>query len=332
MGTVQEAKACGKAQHASATHGGSRALEQLLGVLEVSLGDVAMAGEPGRAREVCLRFGGGLLLTRGDQGIASLLESALPALVRGNEERDGAPEHQPGAIQVVAWPDGESLGVVRLSGREGIQCEGSVARVAKHQTGPFLDVRDVSPGCPTKLERRPPVMGEHLGVVVGPAKALDPFGHVPVLCGTVRSGDLPVRHVADEGVGEGELGFALHGRASLPADESLALQRVERGRGVAVPPERSHPEHLPDDGGIAKELLLVPREAVEPCGDDALERFRQAELLGRASLEEQLRELLRVERVASRSLEERLLRVRGEDGPIEEPGDQPRRLLVGERG
>ncbi len=50
-----------------------------------------------------------------------------------------------------------------------------------------------------------------------------------------------------------------------------------------------------------------------------------------ASLEEELRELLRVQRVAAGPLEESLLRFGGEDGPVEEAGDQPCGLLVRER-
>jgi len=93
---------------------------------------------------------------------------------------------------------------------------------------------------------------------------------------------------------------------------------MEDRRGVlAVPSERPHPEHLPDHCGVAKQLLLVLCEAVEPCGDDALQRLRQWELVGRAALEEQLRELLCVERVAAGPLEESLLRIRGQDRPVE---------------
>ncbi len=58
----------------------------------------------------------------------------------------------------------------------------------------------------------------------------------------------------------------------------------------------------------------------------------KGKLVGRALFEEQLRELFCVERVAPSPLEEDLLRVRIEDGPVEEACDEPRRLLVGERG
>ena len=91
---------------------------------------------------------------------------------------------------------------------------------------------------------------------------------------------------------------------------------MEDRRGVSVPLQGSHPEDLSHDGCVAEELLLVLTEAVEPRRDDALQRLRQAELLGGALLEKQLRELLRVERVASRSLEEGLLRIGGEDGSV----------------
>ena len=75
---------------------------------------------------------------------------------------------------------------------------------------------------------------------------------------------------------------------------------------------------LPDDRCVPEELLLAVREPVEPCGDDALERLRERELVGGSALEVELRELLRVEGVAARPLEQRLLRVGGEHGLLED--------------
>ena len=128
----------------------------------------------------------------------------------------------------------------------------------------------------------------------------------------VGARDLPVRDVADERVCERELALPFERRAALPADESLALERVERcGRSVSRSrADRARPEHLADDGCVLQQALLRLRETVEARGDDALERLRERELLGRALLDVELDELLGVERVAARSLEERLLRRR----------------------
>ena len=52
--------------------------------------------------------------------------------------------------------------------------------------------------------------------------------------------------------------------------------------------------------------LLRLGEAVEAGGDDALERLRERELVGRALLDVELDELLGVQRVAARALEQRI--------------------------
>ena len=53
-----------------------------------------------------------------------------------------------------------------------------------------------------------------------------------------------------------------------------------------------------------EELLLIRRQIVEAGADDPLERLRKRKLLGRASLEIELCELLRVEGVAARAVEQ----------------------------
>ena len=60
-----------------------------------------------------------------------------------------------------------------------------------------------------------------------------------MLVGASRPRDLAVRHVANEGVRERELGLALDRRAALPADEALPLEREKRGGRVAVAAERN---------------------------------------------------------------------------------------------
>ena len=107
---------------------------------------------------------------------------------------------------------------------------------------------------------------------------------------------------------------------------------MEYGRGVAVSTERADPEDLPDNRSVAKQVLFALREAVEARRDDALERLGQRQILRRSPLEEEFRELLRVERIASGTLEERVLGFGGEHGPVEESGDEPRRLLIREGG
>ena len=130
---------------------------------------------------------------------------------------------------------------------------------------------------------------------------------------------------------ERELALALDRGAPLTADEPLPLEGVEgASRRLGVPTDRARPEHLADDRGILEQLLLARREAVEAGGDDALERLRQRQLLRRAPLEVELDELLGVERIPARALEQSLLRVRREHRAVEQLADQLGRLLVRE--
>src|SRR5205823_4283561 len=89
------------------------------------------------------------------------------------------------------------------------------------------------------------------------------------------------------------------------------------------------PEDLAEHGRVLDEPLLVGAEAVEPCGDDALDRL--GELVGGPALDIEPCELLRIERVATRSFEELALRCRGEERLFEDVLDDPCRFVVGER-
>jgi len=53
------------------------------------------------------------------------------------------------------------------------------------------------------------VVGEHLGVVVRSPEALDPPGDLTVLLHPVWTGDLSIRDIANERVGERKLRLAL---------------------------------------------------------------------------------------------------------------------------
>ena len=173
---------------------------------------------------------------------------------------------------------------------------------------------------------------EHLGVVLGPAENLDPLRRVSVLLGALGAGDLSVRDVADERVGERELRLARDRRSALLAYERLSRQRVQGCRrlgGLAA--QRSRPEDLSDDRSVSQERLLIGWQSVEACRDDPLERFRQGQRLRRSLLEEELRELLGVEWIATRSLEERRLRLGHQDGRSEQSREEKRGLVVGKR-
>ena len=102
-------------------------------------------------------------------------------------------------------------------------------------------------------------------------------------------------------------------------------------RGCRLAADGAGPEDLPDDGCVLEQALLRSGQPVEARRDDALERLGKRELLGRALLEVQLGELLGVERVAARALEQRLLDVGGKQRAVEQVPDQRGGLLVGQR-
>ena len=83
-------------------------------------------------------------------------------------------------------------------------------------------------------------------------------------------------------------------------------------------------------------LFRSGESGVQPRGDQRLHRVGQLEVLERpreqVSVCEQAHELLRVQGVATRPLEQRALRLRGQDGALEQRAEQPRGLLVRERG
>ena len=103
------------------------------------------------------------------------------------------------------------------------------------------------------------------------------------------------------------------------------------GRLGLVSAQRARPEDLADDGGVLEGRLLLGREPVEAGGDDPLQRLGKRQVVRRAALEVELRELLGVERVALRALEQRLLDLRREQRALEHVRDEERGLLVRER-
>ena len=175
------------------------------------------------------------------------------------------------------------------------------------------------------------MVGEHLGVVFRAPKALDPLCDAAVLLGTVGAGDLPVGDVANEGVCKRELGLAFDGRAFLAAHESLALERVQGRRRVRAVANGRRPEHLADDGGVAQQILLGVGQPVEAGRDDSLERLGKPELVRGAPFEEELRELLGIEGIATCTFQQRLLRLGGQHGSLQELRDEERRLVLAER-
>ena len=133
---------------------------------------------------------------------------------------------------------------------------------------------------------------------------------------------------------EGVLGVLGDRRSPLPANEILALERTEQGfrigSGQAAPRcDAAEPEDLPVHSGLSEQLLFGSGQGVQSRSDDTLNRLRQ--LAARTALRQHADVLLREQRVATRSLEQRLLLVRKLKRPLEHRREQAHRLVVAER-
>ena len=123
------------------------------------------------------------------------------------------------------------------------------------------------------------------------------------------------------------------------ADELLAGQLVQRLLDLARVAaahrrQRARPEHLAHHRGVLEQALALRRERVQAGGDQRLHRVGHLRPRSPscAAVGEQAHELLRVQRVAARPLEQRLLRLRRQHRPLEQRRRRAGRLLVGQRG
>ncbi len=119
-------------------------------------------------------------------------------------ERDGQLEQQFGPLGVVR-PERERILVLRHGNGVAVERERAIARRAQRASRAIDDLVVVSAGGADELERRAPVVREHLGVVIRSAEAADPLGDGTVPLRAIGAGDLAVRDVANERVREREL-------------------------------------------------------------------------------------------------------------------------------
>jgi hypothetical protein len=131
-----------------------------------------------------------------------------------------------------------------------------------------------------ELERLLVVVREQLCVILWPPEPFDPLAGAPMLLRPCASRNLPVRDVAEQHVLEGVLGVAGDGRSPLAPNEILPLQRaqymlcIDSGQ-TARCRDAAKPEDLPLHRSLLQQLLLGPRQRVQPGCDHALHRFRQ---------------------------------------------------------
>src|SRR5512132_1177773 len=111
-----------------------------------------------------------------------------------------------------------------LVGRPELAC------LAERHTSALSKRTRLLPGRLGQLERAGVVMGDHLGVVFGPAEGLDPLRREPVFVAAPGARDLAIGNVADEDVSKRVFLLAGKRRAPLPANELLALERMRQLR------------------------------------------------------------------------------------------------------
>ena len=161
------------------------------------------------------------------------------------------------------------------------------------------------------------MIGEHVGQVLDPLTRLplQPAGGRTMPAGPGRTRDLPVSHVADEQVPEAVLGLPLHRAGSGRAHQLLARQLVQHQLHLVwvTPAHLGHgagPEHFPHHRRVLEQTLAILAERVQARGDQRLHRGRHLHnLRKRAAVGEQAHELLRIQRVPTRPLQQLPLRL-----------------------
>ena len=242
---------------------------------------------------------------------------------------------------MVGRSDLECLGEVRL-GALDIERKRPLAGEGETPDRSRLELLCVSTvtGGARELQRRQVMVGEDVSQILRALARLllDPGSGCPMAAGSSGARDLPVADVPHQHVPEGELVLALHRARASRANELLARELVQRLLDlVGLAPSHLHegagPEDLAQHGRVLEQALAVQAQGVEAGGDQRLHRVRHLLGLRRCTaVREQAHELLSVERVSACTLEQRLLRVGGEDGPLEQACDEAGCVLVGQRG
>ncbi len=150
-------------------------------------------------------------------------------------------------------------------------------------------------------------------------------------------GNLLVGDVAHEDVPEGELLLVAHRRDACRSYELPANELAKPGStSLAIRPPMAArapvQNTFPRTDASWSERFQLGVERVQARGDERVHGLRHAmhldALLGSTSMRD---ELLRVEGIAARPLEQRGLRLGGKDRPLEQRRDEPSRVLVRQR-
>jgi len=224
-------------------------------------------------------------------------------------------------------------------GPGGVEPARSLARLHQGAEGAAPQVRA---GRRRQIQRFAEVIGKQFGGIHSPLAAdrLDPRRRSLVHPRSIVPGDLPVRHIPDEGVDEPEFLLALHRRITDRSDQLPANQLPEDGRRVRARTQRrecARPEHLAHHRSRLEHFLLGGAEEIETGRDDGLDRVGEgqagdvAPLLEQSTVGCEPNQLGDIEGVPAGSPENVLLDLGGEDRPVEERSEQGRGIGVGQR-
>ncbi len=184
------------------------------------------------------------------------------------------------------------------------------------------------------------MVGEDVGEILDPltCRCLDPGRGRPVLARAGGTRNLRVGDVAHERVPEGVFRLPLDRAPPCRPHELLPSELVERQldlvlAAVAHRDERTRPEHLAEHRGVLEEALAIRRERVETRCDQgvhALRKLRGLRSLREPALRDEPDELLCVQRVAARPLEDRTAHRTGH-GLVQEAFHELARLVLRQR-
>jgi hypothetical protein len=135
---------------------------------------------------------------------------------------------------------------------------------------------------------------------------------------------------------ERELVLALDGGHADRTHELAANELVEIASHVVPIPsaergDGTEPEDPSHDCGVVQERLQVRTQGVEPGRDERVHGLRHGDVLEALSLGEHPRELLGVQRVPARPLEEQRLRLGRQNAALEQDLEQAARILARQR-
>jgi hypothetical protein len=313
-----------------------RALDEVDGARQMTLGAVTVTAEPLDPGEQDLGLGGTTAVAGGDK-LLDRLEENLEAAAFGSPHGSAVAKEKLRPSCLLGRPQFQRRAVEPRRRSKRVHGGRSVSRLTERGAGSADEFVRRPTRSARVLEGAEVVVRQHLGLVfrtIG-GERLDPRSREAMLLGTIGPRDLAVGDVADEDVPERELGLADNRRTAGAADEVFRLEGMKKlCRRLPLP--RSHgghgaePEDLANHGRGLKQRLLAVREEIEPRRDQTLDRLRQRQLALVAELGGHANELLRVEGISPRPREQGGLHLRRQHHLFEECVDQPRGVVFRE--